>query len=462
MPSGFAEGVNAEVAAIDPETSASPRVDATHLPLIAVDPPGARDLDQALHIERSGSGYRLHYCIADVGALVQPGGAIDLEARARAVTVYLPDAKVPLHPPQLSEGFGSLLPDGQRRPAIWWEICFEENGEMLEASARRAWVRASEAISYAEAQRRIDEGDEGSLGLLAELGPLRQKLEVQRGGISLELPEQIVDVAEDGSASLRFDQALPIQGWNAQLSLATGMAAAKIMTDAGVGILRTMPPPEDFTLGELRQISASVGVAWPGTYAEWVRSLDPQTPVGLALLNSAAKGLRGAGYTSFDGTPPEIGTHAAVAAPYAHVTAPLRRLVDRFANEVVLAVSAGERPPDWVLEALPQLPALMATGDRLARKVDRAVVDLMEAAVLSQRVGDPVEGVSLGETKGGTSVQLVDPPVLTTVKGLNAAAGERVTLLVKGADLGQRTVSLGRTSAAAGGSGSADARGGQR
>src|SRR5215218_618237 len=76
----------------------SARADRIDLPFVTIDPPGSRDLDQALHIARRGDGHRVSYAIADVGAFVAPGGALDREAHARGVTVYAPDEKTPLHP----------------------------------------------------------------------------------------------------------------------------------------------------------------------------------------------------------------------------------------------------------------------------------------------------------------------------------------------------------------------------
>ena len=446
LPSSFSPAIEREVELITSaaEMPGGERLDATHLPLIAIDPPGARDLDQAFHLERTADGFCLHYCISDIGSMIEPDSALDREARSRGVTVYMPGEKVPLHPPTLSEGAVSLLADDRARPALWWRLTFDDAGEMTERRVDRAMVRCREAISYVEAQRRIDAGDSGALGNLALLGPLRQQVEARRGGVSLELPEQEVDVADDGSVTLRFAAPVPVEEWNAQMSLATGMAAAQIMLDAGVGILRTMPKPEAETIEDIRRVSLAMGVAWPDdmTYPDWVKTLDLNTTAGLALMNQAAKGLRGAGFIFLDCSFTEIYTHSAVAAPYAHVTAPLRRLVDRFCNEIVLAASAGQRPPAWVLDALFKVPEMMASADRRAKDVDRAVVDLVEAAILNQRVGETLRGVVIGSSKFGAVVQMLDEPMVSIVRRFNGEPGQLVNVRVKGADLARRTVEL--------------------
>ena len=108
----------AEAAAANPP---APEHDARDIALLTIDPPGSMDLDQAMHLERRDGGYRVRYAIADVASFVEPGGAVDREAHARGETIYLPDAKAPLHPPVLSEGAASLLP-GEERPAVLWTL----------------------------------------------------------------------------------------------------------------------------------------------------------------------------------------------------------------------------------------------------------------------------------------------------------------------------------------------------
>src|SRR3954463_2150639 len=117
-----------------------PELDATDIPLVTLDPIGSRDLDQAVHLAARGDGFRVSYAIADVGAFVRPGGAVDAEARRRGQTLYSPDKRTPLHPPVLSEGAASLLP-GELRPAGLWPTDLEAAGEPIRVDLRRARVR---------------------------------------------------------------------------------------------------------------------------------------------------------------------------------------------------------------------------------------------------------------------------------------------------------------------------------
>lgn len=443
LPEGFPAPVQeeAERAAASP---AVPQEDRTDLPLVTIDPPGSMDLDQALCIERSGGGYRVWYAIADVGAFVRPGGAIDGEAHARGETVYMADARVPLHPPVLSEGAASLLP-GRTRPAALWRLDLGADGEVESADLRRALVRSRERLDYDTVQEAVDTGRaEGTIALLAEVGPLRLERERARGGLSLPTPEQQVVPDGDGRYRLEFRTNHPCEAWNAQISLLTGMTAARMMLDAGVGVLRVLPQagPED--VAKVRRVALALGVPWPdgASYADVVDGLDPKLPGHAAFLHESTVLLRGAAYVAFDGAPPAQALHAAVAAPYAHVTAPLRRLVDRYATEVCLAVAAGEPVPEDVARALPGLPESMAEGGRRAAAVERACVDLVEAAVLRPRLGQVFEAVVIDVTEGrpGGQVQVADPAVVARCDGDHLPLGERIPVRLTHADPATREV----------------------
>ncbi|MEV4308997.1 RNB domain-containing ribonuclease [Nonomuraea sp. NPDC049624] len=442
LPAGFPQDVLDEADWV----AQVPRLDAkdlTDVPFVTVDPPGSMDLDQALHLERLRDGYRVWYAIADVGAFVRPGGQIDAEARTRGETVYLPVGRVPLHPKVLSEGAASLLP-GAIRPAAVWRVDLDAEGRIVGADVQRARVRSRERLDYAYVQAAVDTGTaDGTLSLLAEIGALRLGLERARGGVTLPTPEQEVVRDADGGYRLEFRVPLPAEAWNAQISLLTGMAAASMMLDAEVGILRVLPAPQPDDLAKVRRVAQALGVPWPegAGYGEVVHDLDPKNPQQAAFLQESKVLLRGAGYAAFDGAPPKLAEHAAVAAPYAHVTAPLRRLVDRYATEVCLAVAAGEPVPSEIRAALPLLPDIMSATGRRAGAVDRACVDLVEAFLLRERIGQSFEAmvIDVDERRGGGQVQLVEPAVIARCDGV-LPLGERVTVRLTQADPATREV----------------------
>ncbi|HEX6165432.1 MAG TPA: RNB domain-containing ribonuclease [Acidimicrobiales bacterium] len=422
------------------------RTDRTMLQLVTVDPPDSRDLDQAFGAERRpGGGIRVWYAIADVAAFVAPGDPVDVEAHRRGVTLYGPDRRVPLHPPELSEGAASLLPDGDR-PALLWCIDLDSGGAPATTRLERATVRSRARLTYAEVADAVSTGTAGEpLTLLREIGELRLAAEAARGGVSLPLPDQVVAPRADGDLELAFDAPVPSEDWNAQVSLLAGIEAARIMVEAGIGLLRTLPPADERDLARLRRSAAALGVAWPeGTgYPEFVRSLDPASPAGAALLVQASRVLRGAGYTGFDGALPAEHRHAAVAAPYAHVTAPLRRLCDRATNEVVLALVEGRAVPEWAGAEVGALPAVMADAGRRDGAYVRAALDLVEALVLRGAVGGHFPALVVDVDDDRVQVQLRDPAVVARARHDGGCRpGDEVDVVVRAADPVARRIDL--------------------
>ena len=471
--------------------------DARDLELVTIDPPGSMDLDQAVLLERLtaqagvGTGaaqepaatYRVHYAIASLATFVTPGGALDAELRRRGETIYAPDAATPLHPEVLSHGAASLLQDAER-PACLWTIDLNERGEVVSARVERALVRSRARLSYAQVQAAID--GQGALPqeapadlpeLLAEIGRLRLEREAARGGISMTTPEQVVEVTEaveateeSGAASpsgdaepagsagpagyrLAYRVPVPAEQYNAQISLLTGMCAARIMVECGVGILRTLPParPEDYA--RLRRVAAALGIDWPAaqSYPELVRGLDHAIPAHAAFLEQAMSLFRGSGYLAFgvggvavpaddDASDSEEAVHSAIAARYAHVTAPLRRLVDRYGEEVCIAACAQAPVPEWVLQALPDLPGVMEQTGKRARAIGRGALTALEALVLRGHEGEVFDGVITSERDGRGELVLAEPAVVTEIRAGKKAAdgglpvGERVRVRLLSAD----------------------------
>jgi exoribonuclease R len=419
-----------------------PELDATDLPLVTLDPAGSRDLDQAVHLARRDGGYRVSYAIADVGAFARLGTALDAEARRRGQTLYSPDRRTPLHPPVLSEGAASLLPD-QLRPAVLWTIDLDADAEPVRVELRRARVRSRAQLDYVSVQAQVDAGAlPDPLVLLPELGRLLERRALERGAVELGTPEQEVVAAPDGGWTLALRGDLPVEGWNAQISLLTGRCAAALMLDGGVGLLRTLPPPRPEDVERLRVLAPALGVDWPADAGPGavIAALDAGRPGHAAFLEEAAALLRGAAYTPFDGAPPEQPFHSGVAAPYAHVTAPLRRLVDRFGTEACLALCADRDPAPELRAALPELPALMSASDRRTREVERAAVEAVEAWVLRGREGQVFPAVVVDAENGRGTVALDGLAVRGRCDGDGLRPGTRVRVRLEEADVTGRRI----------------------
>jgi len=438
VPIDFPAEVLAEA---DAATALTPGLDLRDIPFVTLDPLGSRDLDQAFHLERRGHGYTVRYAIADVPGFVLPGGAVDLEARRRGQTLYAADGTIPLHPRVLSEDRASLLPDADR-PALVWTFSLDEAGAVEDFRLERAMIRSRARLDYADTQAALDRGEGGPAALLPEIGALRIEQERLRGGASLNMPDEEVIRQADGTYAIERRHPLPVEEWNAQLSLMTGMAAASLMLDAGVGILRTMPQPDEKAFDAFRHQTEALGRPWTsGRYGDYLRDLDRADPLTLPVLEAAATLFRGAGYVVFDGAAPEDTVQAAIAAPYAHATAPLRRLVDRWSLEICLASSEKRDVPAWVRESLRDVPALMQASGQRASRLDSATINCVEAALLAPLVGTTI-GATVIEVRGErAAVQIAEPAVTASAPiPAGAAPGAVVRLRVMRADIGRGEV----------------------
>ena len=424
-----------------------PELDRSDIEFVTIDPESAMDLDQALHIEADGDGFVVHYAIADVAAFVQPGDPIDQEARRRGETLYAPDKRTPLHPPELSEGAASLLPD-QVRPAVLWTITVDASGDGTGVVCERALVKSRAKLNYAGVQKDLDAGNASeSIQLLREVGKLREQRELDRGGVNLPIPDQEVVTSNHGWG-LEFRAPLPVEGWNAQISLLTGMAAAELMMKGEIGILRTLPESHDDLRRKLGNTAKALGIDWPHetSYAAFIHGLDPKVPAHAAMLAACTVLFRGAGYTAFAGSVPANPEHAAMKAEYAHVTAPLRRLVDRWAGEICVALSAGTEVPAWVRESMDEIPKVMDEADRRAHAYERSIVSMVEAGLVADHIGSAFDGVITDVDERENSRGIVALSTLAIEGRVTGTAplplGQAVRVKLVEADIAKRTVAF--------------------
>lgn len=419
LPAGFL------AAAEDEAVAAAVRVptwhvDRTTVPFVTLDPLSATDLDQAFAIESSGADLLLHYAIADVGWFVAPGGAIDQEAWLRGVTVYLPDGKVSLYPPRLSEGAASLLPDGPR-PAILYTVRVDPDGNARLDGVERAMIASRAKLGYATVK------DSDLPPGFADLSRRIEAAENRRGAARIDPPQQQVIPLPGGGYALDFRPMSAIEQANAALSLAANLAIADMLMAAKTGLFRVMAEPGKRAISRLRHTAKALGLDWPSNMKleEREKSLDPNDKRDAAFMFAIRRAGSGARYAPF--ATDERPWHAAMAATYAHGTAPLRRLADRYVNEAALAVANGRPVPDWVAEAFAILPDVMNRAESRAAQVDGAVIELAEAVALECRVGDRFEGRVVDIDERGAKVQLCTEVVVTR-------------LPVDGLDLGQQVM----------------------
>ncbi len=392
------------------------------VPFVTIDPPGSRDLDQALHLERAGDGLRLRYAIADVGFWVDRGGAVEHEAWLRGVTFYAPDLRVPLYPPALGQEAASLLPDGVR-PAVVFTVEMDARAEPTNVRVERARVLSRAQLTYAQAQEHVEGGGAkyggepwgASLLLLREFGEARRQREAERGGVSLPAADQHVqaDAATRLGYELAYEVPAASEQWNEQVSLLAGHVAAVRMLEAGVGLLRVMPPPEPEAVEKFRRAAGALGFPWPegASYARFLRSVALDNPRLPTLVWQARRVNRGADYVAFQGAPPEQALHAALAMPYAHVTAPLRRLANRYVLDLLVELGAGGKPDAAEVSTLERAAEVMNAADSRGARLERRAVDIAEAYTLRGCEGREYPATVLGFRGGNVEVQIQDPPV---------------------------------------------------
>lgn len=405
--------------------------DRTTLDFVTLDPASSTDLDQAFHIEPAGPDLLLHYAIADVGFFVDPGGPIDREAWARGETVYLPDGKVPLHPRVLSEGAASLL-CGVDRPAVLFAVRVAPDGRATLDGVERAVVRSRAKLAYGTVKReQLPPG-------FAELSRRIVAAEEARGAARVEPPQQEVMACEGGGFAIGFRPMRGVEQENASLSLATNLAVADALLAAGTGLFRTMPEPGRRARKRLRETARAFGLEWPEHVAlePFERSLDANDPRQAAMMLAIRRAGERARYEAYaDGMKP---WHSAVAAPYVHATAPLRRLADRYTILAALAVANGQPVPDEVTAAFADLPAAMDKADSRAAQVEAAVIELAEAVALEGRVGERFEARVTDVDERGARLQLCTEPVITRIAADQLVPGDPLNVRLVEAVPGRR------------------------
>ena len=436
VPAGFPPDVALAAVEAARRRPGGEHVDRTDRPFVTLDPAASTDLDQAFALELAGGDVILHYAIADVGFFVRPGDPLDEEAWRRGLTLYLPDERARLYPAALSEGAASLLPDGPR-PAVVLTVRIDDAGDARLDGVERALVLSRAKLGY-ETVRPEDLPPE-----FVELSRRIAAAENRRNAPRVEFPEQVLERV-DGHWELRFETRLDSEDDNAAMSLAANLAVADALFAAATGLFRVMADPDERALRRLRHSAQAFGLEWPAEQplGDLQRRLPKGDPRTAAFLIAVRRASGGASYEPYrPGTRP---WHSAMAATYAHATAPLRRLADRYVLEAALAVAAGRAVPDDVAAAFARLPEVMERSESRAGQVEAAVLDLAEAVLLDSRVGDMFDAVVVDEDSRGPVIQLTDPAVLARVEAHRVDPGDTLRVCLTSVDVDARRVQFER------------------
>lgn len=247
-----------------------------------------------------------------------------------------------------------------------------------------------------------------------------------------------------GHFTLRLRPMAWAERHNAALSLATNLAVADALHRAGTGLFRVMERPSREAEGRLRHTAEAFGLAWPqeASLAQFERLLDPADPRAAAFMLAVRRAGNGASYVPYQ--PGVIPWHAAMAATYCHMTAPLRRLADRYVIRAALAVANGQEVPESAASAFQRLGPVMDRAQARSGQIERAVIDLAEAAILTGREGEHFAAVVTDQGESGARFQLCDLPVVARTTAHSVQPGERIRVRLESADPVRREVRFAR------------------
>jgi exoribonuclease R len=213
---------------------------------------------------------------------------------------------------------------------------------------------------------------------------------------------------------------------------------------AHTGLFRVMPEPDDRAVRRLRHTAQAFGMNWPKDQPleAFTGTLDPNDPKHAAFMLAVRRAGGGAAYVPYTDDPRPW--HAAVAATYAHATAPLRRLADRYVVQTVLAIANGQQVPAVVGERLAQLPETMARAAAMSSQIDRAVIDLAEAVMLEGHEGQTFAATVVEDDDEISKIQLADLAVVARVKAKGLTPGDECRVKLVSVDSARREVHFER------------------
>jgi len=411
------------------------RTDQTKLPFVTLDPASSTDLDQAFFLEQDGNEIVLHYALADLTEFVPRGGSVEIEAWKRGVTIYGISGKIPLYPKSISQNGASLLPDGVR-PAVRVMVSIAQDGEITLRGIDRILCHSRAKLAY-------DSFSVPSMPLLEQFAERMWMSDRNRGSVRVDTPKQevVFDPSSPGGVRLSLKGKVYSESVNSALSLSVNMALGKLLCDAKMGVFRVMDAPEQRAIERLRRQAKVMGLHWSDsqTLSDLQRTLSPDNLLHQQFLLEARRSGGRATYACYSND--KKPWHSAIAATYVHATAPMRRLADRYSLELAWLVANRKSIPDPLHAAIQQLPKVMEKSEQRASNVDRAVIDLIEAVSLQNRIGEILEAEVIDAEAG--IVETTDFAIRSRAAQLKSAKnGDRVRVRIDEADPKSRRVRL--------------------
>jgi ribonuclease R len=407
------------------EASLRGREDWRHIPLVTIDPPDAKDHDDAVYAEpdpdpNNPGGHIVIVAIADVAAYVLPGTALDREAYLRGNSVYFPDRVVPMLPERISNDLCSLK-EGENRPSLAVRMIFDADGHKKHHSFHRVLFRSAAKLSYQQVQAAIDgRPDEKTDPLLGPiLNPLWRayeamvKARTRRGPLDLDLPERKIILDKSGMvADVRTPERLEAMRLIEEMMIAANVAAAETLERHKSALLyRVHDTPSREKLDALREFVSSL--ALPFGRSDAVRTSD----FNRLLAQARAEGkteqvsemvLRSQAQAEY--APENYGHFGLNLDRYAHFTSPIRRYADLVVHRAL--ITALDLGKDGLTEGevarLPGIAQHISQTERRAMLAERETSDRLLAQFLATRIGAEFMGRVSGVTRSGLFVRLLE------------------------------------------------------
>jgi len=406
-------------------TSLKGREDWRQVPLVTIDPPDAKDHDDAVHAEpdsdpKNPGGHVVTVAIADVAAYVRPGSALDREAYLRGNSVYFPDRVVPMLPERISNDLCSLR-EGENRPALAVRMVLDAKGRKLRHSFHRVIFRSAARLSYQQVQAAIDGAPDEATGPLREgvLLPLwrayqaMQRAREARGPLDLDLPERKIVLDAAGMvADVRVPERLETMRLIEEMMIAANVAAAETLEKHKSALLyRVHDTPSREKLDALRAFLASLELSFGKSEA--VRPADFNRVLAKARSGGKAEQvsemvLRSQAQAEY--AHENYGHFGLNLDRYAHFTSPIRRYADLIVHRALIA--ALELGGDGLTEdeagRLPGIAQHISMTERRAMLAERETSDRLLAQFLATKIGAEFMGRISGVTRAGLFVRLTE------------------------------------------------------
>jgi len=422
IPTGFSPAAEAEAKAARPPELGK-RTDLRHIPLLTIDPPDARDHDDAVYAEpdtdlRNPGGWIVWVAIADVSAYVRPGSALDREARDKGNSVYFPDRVEPMLPEALSAGLCSLR-EGENRACLAVRMVFDARGKKTGHQFVRGLMRSAAKLSYEQAQNAIDGLPDDATGPLLEsvLKPLWAAYATMKIGrearqpLAIESLERRIVLDEDGKVvSITPRASLEAHKLIEEMMIQANVCAAQTLEQRGSPLIyRVHDAPSQEKLRSLAEFLGTIGVAW--TKGEAARTdrfnrllADTHEGPHADIVNEVVLRTQMQAHYNTE----NIGHFGLNLDRYAHFTSPIRRYADLIVHRALIsALKLGDDGlSDFDVTRMKDTADLITQAERRAMAAERDATDRYVAAFLSDRVGADFEGRITGVTRFGLFVRL--------------------------------------------------------